>query len=389
MFSSKNVVSAGVRTSRVLVAASLALGMLLPAAKVFAARDPELSWIRQFGAVASSNETARAVDDDGNTFVAGTTDGALSGKTNAGGIDGWLKKYDAHGNLLFTDQFGTAGDDVVAGIAFDQSGIHVIGSTTGTFPGQTSAGGKDIFVRKYDPALDDEHTTLRQFGTDGDDEVMDATEGSANDYFIAGRTSGAFPEKTNAGGFDAYVIRLDGSDNVYWVDQFGSEADDVATSVDKKTAAAVFVAGTTNGTLPDNASAGGSDAFFRQINTDSGNAIETTQFGTAENEDVGGVAILNDELAVVAGTTLGSFPGFTNAGGKDAFAKAFVVQTGAFEWTQQFGTSADDIVNGIGHAIGERLAFVVGTTAGAFPGQTNAGGTDVFIHKLDTWSGQT
>lgn len=388
MFSGKNVVSARTRASRVLVAASLTLSMLLPAAKVLAAGDPELSWIRQFGTNTSSNETARAVDDDGNTFVGGTTDGALSGQTNAGGTDGWIKKYDRFGNVLFTEQFGTSGDDVVTGIAIEQTGIHVIGYTSGTFSGQTSAGGVDIFVRKYDPALDALHTTMLQFGTDGDDYALSA-DSDQSGSFMAGKTSGAFPGVTNAGGFDAFAARLGSDLNIRWIDQFGSEGNDWATGVDFADGSEVAVSGTTDGTLPDQENAGGTDALMRRINVTTGNPIETIQFGTPQNDEGNGVVNSRNEDAIVAGTTEGSMPGFTSLGGKDAFVRAFSLNPPGVnpEWTQQFGTDGDDEVSGAAFA-GERLMYVIGTTSGTFPGQTNAGGKDVFMRKYYTYDGQ-
>jgi hypothetical protein len=387
MFSSKNVVTARKRTSRVLVAASLALSMLLPAGNVFAAGTPELSWIRQFGTATASNEAARAVDDDGNTFVAGTTDGVLSGQSSAGGTDGWIRKYDRHGNLLFVEQFGTSGDDVVTGVAIEQTGIHVVGYTNATFAGQTSAGGVDIFVRKYDPGLEPQHTSMLQFGTDGDDYALGA-DGEQAGSLIAGKTSGAFPGKTNIGGFDAFTARLGSDLSIRWIDQWGSDADDWATGVDFGASTEVVVSGATAGTLPDQVSAGGTDAFMRRIDVTTGNENLTVQFGTAQYDEANAAANSLEEDAVVAGTTYGSMPGFTNAGGADTFLRGFPINIGASpEWLTQFGTSGDDIVSGAAFA-GNRLTYVSGTTTGALPNYTNAGGTDAFLLQYYSYDGQ-
>jgi hypothetical protein len=387
MFYISDAVAARSRGIRAFAALSVVVSMLAPQISL-AALTPELAWIRQIGATAASTESARAVDDDGNTFIVGTTDGALSGETNAGGIDGWVRKYDRTGNLLFSEQFGTSGDDTVTAVSIDQSNaIYVIGHTTDVFPGETAVGGVDIFIRKYAPDLEEASTYVRQFGTAGDDYPL-AADTDAVSTFIAGKTNGAFPDATNAGGFDAFAMRLDTDIHVYWAHQVGSDADDVAQSVDANESGDVVLAGTTEGTLPDQTSAGGSDAFWRLINVNSGTATFTQQFGTAGNDQGNGAALMGSELVVVVGATDGAFPGFTNEGGNDAFAKSFVLQS-AFDWTTQFGTSGNDIATGIGHAISQRLAFVTGTTDGTFSGQASAGGTDVFLRKLDTWSGQT
>src|SRR2546426_243908 len=90
-----------------------------------------------------------AVDASG-VYVAGLTWDALPGQTSAGSGDAFLRKYDASGNVLWTRQFGSSDVDQADNIAVDASGAYVAGDTAGAFPGQTSAGGVDAFVRKYD-----------------------------------------------------------------------------------------------------------------------------------------------------------------------------------------------------------------------------------------------
>jgi hypothetical protein len=49
-------------------------------------------------------------------------------------------------------------------------------------------------------------------------------------------------------------------------------------------------------------------------------------------------------------------------------------------WTVQFGTP--DYDRAYGAAVDGRGMYVVGTTHGAFEGQTNAGDRDVFVSRL-------
>ncbi|MCH8979561.1 MAG: SBBP repeat-containing protein, partial [Armatimonadetes bacterium] len=79
---------------------------------------------------------------------AGGTSGTLPGQTSAGNFDAFVRKYDADGNEVWTRQFGGSGSDRASGISVDASGVYVAGSTTGTLPGQTSAGSADAFVVK-------------------------------------------------------------------------------------------------------------------------------------------------------------------------------------------------------------------------------------------------
>ncbi|HEV3084062.1 MAG TPA: hypothetical protein VGY66_30040, partial [Gemmataceae bacterium] len=97
----------------------------------------DIDWLRQFGSLTASSAIGRAVDADGNVFLAGQARGSLSGQTSAGGDDAFVTKYDADGNLLWARQFGTSANDQVNGVAVDASGVYVAGFTFGTLPGQT------------------------------------------------------------------------------------------------------------------------------------------------------------------------------------------------------------------------------------------------------------
>jgi len=87
---------------------------------------------------------------DGSTvYVAGFASGALPGQPSFGGNDAFVRQYDDEGNELWTQQFGTIFGEQANGVAADCSGLYVAGFTSGTLPGQTSAGGNDAFVIKF------------------------------------------------------------------------------------------------------------------------------------------------------------------------------------------------------------------------------------------------
>jgi hypothetical protein len=80
--------------------------------------------------------------------VAGNTAGKLPGQTTAGGIDAFVAAFDSAGNSLWMRQFGGGNRDAAADVAFAGGNAYVAGSTDGTLPGQTSAGGRDAFLVK-------------------------------------------------------------------------------------------------------------------------------------------------------------------------------------------------------------------------------------------------
>jgi hypothetical protein len=64
-----------------------------------------------------------------------------------------VRKYDASGNELWTNQFGTSSFDALLslqGIAAQGSAVFVGGLTFGTFPGGPTGSGQDFFLAKID-----------------------------------------------------------------------------------------------------------------------------------------------------------------------------------------------------------------------------------------------
>ena len=91
--------------SRKLLVKFRLLALILPALFVFsltptvwAEATGEIEWVRQFGGVGPAFDSAAAVAAEGSVYVAGRTSGTLPGQTSAGVTDAFVRKYDADGN---------------------------------------------------------------------------------------------------------------------------------------------------------------------------------------------------------------------------------------------------------------------------------------------------
>lgn len=340
-----------------------------------------VAWTRQFGT--AGNEAVRAIATDGvdNVYVVGDTDGALPGQTSAGRFDVFIRKYNPNGDIIWTRQFGTAGNDFVGliggGIAVGGEGVYVGGFTNGTFPGQTSAGGFDAFLRKYD--IDGTELWTHQFGTPGFDDIHDVAVDDDNGVYVAGSVVGQLPGQTWAGGSDDYVRKYNSEGAIVWTRQAGTAAFEHfnAIAVDHF---GIYAVGHTDGTQPGQVSAGGFDAYTRRYNRN-GQLVWTRQFGTAAFDIALSVDADDGGIYVVGGTE-GALPGQTSAGSRDAFVRKY--NPGGHQmWTRQFGTLGFDQAIGVS-SNGLDLA-VSGAVSGALPGQTYAGGIrDAFVRKYDT-----
>ena len=145
-----------------------------------------------------------SVGSDGTVAIAGHTDGSLAG-TNAGSYDAYVRKFDGSGTVLWTRQFGTAGIDAAFSVSVGSDGsVLVAGDTQGNLGG-TEAGAADAYVRKYDAG----GTVLwtQQFGTASNDAAYSASEGSDSGTIVTGITQGSLGG-ASAGAYDAFVMRL-------------------------------------------------------------------------------------------------------------------------------------------------------------------------------------
>jgi hypothetical protein len=349
----------------------------------------DVEWVREFGSFRTPEhlDPARSVvaDGHGNVYVAGSVEGmgALPGQTGSGGLlDAYVRKYDAAGTELWTRQFGT-GFDGATGIAVDGSGVYVTGFTLGTLPGQTSAGSDDAFLRKYD--LDGNELWTRQFGSSADDSASSIAI-DASGVYVTGGTAGTLPGQTSSGSGDVFLRKYDLNGTEVWTRQFGTNKGEAANAV-AVDGSGVYLAGTTTGILPGQTSAGDNDAFredaFVRKYDPSGNELWTRQFGTANFDQANGIAA--DASGVyVAGVTGGVFPGQTGTG-LDAFVRKYDAN-GIEVWTRQFGSdvSRNALANSI--TVGASGVYVAGNSGGAnhqaFLRKYDVAGTEVWTRQL-------
>ncbi|UQA56674.1 MopE-related protein [Polyangium aurulentum] len=128
-------------------------------------------WSKRVGDAVEQRALAVAVDNMGNTFATGQFAGTVtfggSNFTSGGGDDGFVVKYDATGNHVYSMSFGGVSAQRGRGIATDVFGNAVVTGefwATANFGGGTlvSAGKHDIFVFKLDPT--GKHTWSKKFG---------------------------------------------------------------------------------------------------------------------------------------------------------------------------------------------------------------------------------
>ena len=201
------------------------------------------NWTVQLGSTGLDNARSLAPDGAGGVFVGGTTEAGLTMPAQ-GGPDAWVARYDKDGGLLWLEQVGSLGVDEVWASACDHAGgVVVAGSTTGDLGG-TNAGLSDAWIARYDGIGNLLWT--RQLGSNGNDRAQGLACGPSGELFVVGLTEGTLGS-SSAGGQDAWVARYDNSGNQLWLQQIGTPALDHACAVETDGVGGLFIAGATGG----------------------------------------------------------------------------------------------------------------------------------------------
>ncbi|MBD2547124.1 SBBP repeat-containing protein [Planktothricoides raciborskii] len=268
-------------------------------------------WIQQLGSATTDESSSTATDNAGNTYLTGATWGNLAG-SNAGKWDAWIAQYDSNGNQVWAKQIGTPEEDHSYAIAVDNQGnAYLAGYTQGNLFAP-NAGNWDAWIAKYD--RNGNQIWGQQIGTPSEDQAKGIATDSQGNIYLTGWTEGAMSSE-NQGSFDAWMAKYDPNGNQLWMQQLGSAGSEGALDLTIDSEDRIYLTGNTWGDLAS-PNAGNNDAWAAEYNSD-GNLLWKRQLGTAGEDLAFGVAVGEPGKLYIGGWTDGAFT--QNSGGTDAW----------------------------------------------------------------------
>jgi len=343
-------------------------------------------WTKQHKRIIShfGKGTSMTMDNSSNVYMTGSTSSVFDNNTHFGNYDIFLVKYNSSGTKQWTKQLGTSCNDSGNGVAVDSSGnIYVTGyshCSTG-LEGNSSPGGKDIFLAKYN----DNGTKqwIKQYGNSSDQEGMAVTVDSSNNIYVTGYTYGDLDGNTNSAGngSDIFLSKYYDNGNKQWTKQLGTSGNDYGYGVTVDSSNNVYLTGSTQGGLHENTNSGNSDIFLVKYNS-SGTKQWTKQLGTSSNDSGQSVAVDLSNNIYVTGATQGGFDGNDNTLYSDIFLVKYN-SSGTKQWTKQLGSTSHDGGNGVAVDLSNNI-YVTGGTQGGLDGNNNLGGYDIFLVKYNS-----
>jgi len=329
-----------------------------------------LAWIRMLGTGVFDSPGDGVVDGAGNVYIVGNTNGEHPGETAAGGGDVFVCKYDTNGTRLWLDQFGSAAQDFGFGIDVDQAGnVFIVGKASGNLPGQTEYSTGGHFVSKYDS--DGAQQWIQQTGNSTSRAMRVSIHGA--DMFIGGTTSIGLDANPTVAGTALFVARYDTAGNKVWLRQFGGTSSNTLAGV-FAAADGVFLTGETREMLEGQPLNATSDAWLLKYNYEGDQQWSRTTGSVRAGSGRG--VIVTPSGVYLTGTR-------TRAG--SSFDPTMLLAKWSHDggplWTRELGTTE--------LALGTALAFEAGAlwVGGSFSepiaGTPYSGGIDAVAFRYD------
>ena len=322
--------------------------------------DGTKSWSRLLGSPAEEAATALTTGGDGSIYVAGYTQGGLDGQSNSGGSDGLISKYSATGSRLWTRLLGTSSEDRATALARGSDGaIYVAGYTNGGLHGQTNNGTTDGFLSKYDANGNRLWTQL--LGGTAPDLATAVTVGNEGAIYVGGYSEGNLHGQTSNGGVDAFISRYDSNGNRLWTKLLGGPSYEAANAITLGSNGNLYLAGYTEGSLDGQVNGGSRDIFISQYLPD-GTKVSTQLLGTSAADQAKGLVGGSDGAFYVTGDTSGNLNGQINNGGSSDIFLTKLVNTPS---TSLVVIAATDATAGETNNPGQFTLTRTGSTAAA------------------------
>jgi chitodextrinase len=262
------------------------------------------------GILSAVTPSGIATDPSNNVVAVGafqsTVDFGNGTLSSAGGVDGFIVKYNPQGGLMWTKRLGSLGDDAVHSVSIDSAGNIVV---VGYFSGTVDFGGviltsitnlvlgqyvADAFIAKYTPSGN--LLWAKAFGgSSSDSGVALAVDASDNLFMAVTLQSANAAFGTNifstAGSDDMVLLKLSSQGTVLWAKRWGAANMDDAHAIAVDRAGDLVVVGyfanstdlgggTMNGSgntifVAKYSGADGSYKWAKAVGAGSGNGIAT------------------------------------------------------------------------------------------------------------------
>lgn len=309
-----------------------------------------LDWKKIYGGNGNDYGYSIIKTNDGGYLLSGRTTSNNGDITSTkGGIDMWVAKLDAMGNITWQKTYGGNGDEYSVAAAVTPDGGYVLtGYTLTNNNGDVGQnhGNTDFWVLKINgTGVIQWQKTLGGTGDDRPAAITVTTEGRIG---VAGYTNSTNGDVgTNHGLEDMWVMLLDnGNGNFLWKKTFGGTGSDAARALAPAPDGGLYVGGiTTSNNNGDVGTSKGSTDFWVLHMDRSLSIVWKNNFGGTNDDNLNGLALGSDNTLIAVGSTKSNNTGDvpqTN-GSEEMWVVKINATTGAKLWQKTLGGNAIDV----------------------------------------------
>jgi len=286
-----------------------------------------INWTKRWGEASSYKRGSSLAIKGNNIYITG-----IIRKKSDENFNFFLAKLDKNGNLLWEKEFDNSNSQANSLIIDNSENIYVTGSIQDT--NNTTI--VNIFLTKFNS--EGEILWSEQWGSNQNDYGTALAIDSNNDVYLTGYTEGELSEATNAGGRDIFLIKFNSNGNKLWTKQFGFLNDDLSNSMAIDSNDNIYISGFKNHDVDDQDYISG-EAFLTKFNS---NGVEIwNKKLNSSLFDSGTSLVVDEENIYMLGTTFGSLDSNITLGESDIFLSKYNID-GQKAWTKQFGSQYSD-----------------------------------------------
>ncbi len=262
---------------------------------------------------------------------------------NNGGKDVWLSRWNAITGIVWSQNYGGSNDEINPKIIALPNGDFLIGATSFSNDQDITGnkGESDVWLARIDNTGN--IIWSKNYGSSGEDEFHDLVATMNDEYIVVGKTNASNGDiNNNYGEQDAWAFKINETGDIQWSKNFGGTGDDGFYSIVERNLDNYYIAGSSNSSDQDvTENKGGLDGWLLNIDDD-GEILQSYSFGGAEDDEYFDVNVFSEGTLIATGRSY-SFEGdvFNNFGDADGWV-CKIEATGRLTWSFNFGGSDYD-----------------------------------------------
>ena len=229
-----------------------------------------IQWEQNYGGSSTDlGQTIIQTDDEGYLFLGGALSNDRDVTAPKGSFDIWLLRLNANGDVVFDRSYGGTGNDRPSWMEATSDGGYVICATTSSDNGDVNEnkGVTDVLVLKLDANLNVQWS--KTVGGSSEDFANHIQQTSDGGYVVTGGTFSIDGDiNGNNGDMEVLVFKLDANGNLMWLQTLGGSGLEWGNSIIETSNGDIMVTGATDssdGDFPENA--GFRDLWLARFNS--------------------------------------------------------------------------------------------------------------------------